>query len=143
MNNAVLSSTASNVNWLLRQFATNTTGVAHAIAVSSDGLLMAVSSDMDRSNADRLAAIITGMRSLADGSSRLLNAGPVQQVIIELGSAFFFVASISGGSALGVVASKDSDLGHVGYEIALLVDRVGPQLTPELITELKNNLGGL
>lgn len=143
MNNAVLSSTASNVNWLLRQFATNTTGVAHAIAVSSDGLLMAVSSDMDRATADRLAAIITGMRSLADGSARLLGAGAVQQVIVELGNAFFFVASISGGAALGVVSSKESDLGQVGYEIALLVDRVGPQLTPELITELKNNLGGL
>jgi uncharacterized protein len=143
MNSPTLSSNATNVNWLLGQFAANTTGVEHAVAVSSDGLLMAISSDMDRSAADRLAAIITGMRSLADGSSRLLAAGPVQQVIVELGSAFFFVASISGGAALGVVASKDSDLGHVGYEIAMLVDRVGAQLSPELIAELKNNLGGL
>jgi uncharacterized protein len=143
MNNSTLSSSATNVNWLLGQFASNTTGVEHAVAVSSDGLLMAISSDMDRSAADRLAAIITGLRSLADGSARLLAAGPVQQVIVELGSAFFFVASISGGAALGVVASKDSDLGHVGYEIAMLVDRVGAQLSPELIAELKNNLGGL
>ena len=138
-----LSTTASNVNWLLNQFASNTVGVEDALAVSSDGLLMALSSTMDRSSADRMAAIITGMRSLAEGSARLLRAGAVQQVIVELGTKFFFVASISGGAALGVVASKDCDLGHVGYEIALLVDRVGSQLTPELITELKNSVGGL
>ena len=143
MNSPLLSTTASNVNWLLSQFAANTTGVEHAIAVSSDGLLMAISSDMDRATADRIAAIITGMRSLAEGTSRLLNAGGVQQVIVELGVSFFFVASISGGAALGVVAEKNCDLGHVGYEIALLVERVGSQLTPELIAELKSSVGGL
>jgi hypothetical protein len=39
-----------------------------------------------------------------------------------------------------VVAARDSDLGQVGFEIALLVERVGAQLTPALITELKNSL---
>ena len=143
MKSTYLSPNASNVNWLLSQFTVNTVGVREAIAVSSDGLLMAISSEMDRATADRLAAIVTGMRSLAEGSARLLNADGVQQVIIELGNVFFFVASISGGSILGVVADKNCDLGQVGYEIALLVDRVGGQLTPELVTELKNAVGGL
>jgi uncharacterized protein len=143
MNTTYLSSGATNVNWLLGQFASSTADIEHAIAVSSDGLLMAISSEMERSAADRLGAIVTGMRSLAEGSSRLLDAGGVQQVIVELGRSYFFVASISGGAALGVVASKTCDLGHVAYEITMLVDRVGAQLTPELITELKNSVGGL
>jgi hypothetical protein len=39
-----------------------------------------------------------------------------------------------------VVASKNCDLGLVGYETTMLVERVGAVLTPELITELKANL---
>ena len=50
------------------------------------------------------------------------------------------VSAISGGSTLGVVTARDCDLGLVGFEITLLVERVGAQLTPTLISELKNSL---
>jgi hypothetical protein len=36
------------------------------------------------------------------------------------------------------VCGKQCDLGLVSYEMAMLVQRVGHQLTPELITELTN-----
>ncbi len=39
-----------------------------------------------------------------------------------------------------MVTSRYCDLGLVGYETAMLVERVGAVLTPELITELKANL---
>jgi uncharacterized protein len=135
-----LSSQVRNVNWLMTRFVSDTVGVEQAIAVSSDGLLMAISSNLDRASADKLAAIVTGMRSLSDGAARVLGKGGVNQVLIEMRQAYLFVASISGGSSLGVVAAKNADLGLVGYEITLLVQRVGSQLTPELITELKNSL---
>ena len=51
-----------------------------------------------------------------------------------------FVGAISDGSTLGVVTTKNCDLGLVGYEIAMLVERVGAQLTPGLVIELKNSL---
>ena len=140
---ATLSNQASNVNWLMSRFVGDTVGVEQAIAVSADGLLMAISSNLDRANADKLAAIVTGMRSLSDGAARVLGKGGLNQVIIEMRSAYLFVSAISGGSTIGVVASKTCDLGLVGYEITLLVQRVGAQLTPELITELKNSLSGL
>jgi uncharacterized protein len=135
-----LSSQVRNVNWLMTRFVSDTVGVEQAIAVSSDGLLMAISSNLDRGSADKLAAIVTGMRSLSDGASRVLGKGGVNQVLIEMRQAYLFIATISGGSSLGVVAAKNADLGLVGYEITLLVQRVGTQLTPELITELKNSL---
>jgi predicted regulator of Ras-like GTPase activity (Roadblock/LC7/MglB family) len=62
------------------------------------------------------------------------------QVLVEMANAYMFVSSISGGSTLGVVTVRDCDLGLVGFEITLLVERVGAQLTPTLITELKNSL---
>ena len=61
-------------------------------------------------------------------------------LLVEMQSAYLFVSAISGGSTLGIVTSRDCDLGLVGFEITLLVERVGSQLTPTLITELKNSL---
>jgi len=138
-----LSHEANSVNWLMVNFVERTPGVDQAVAVSSDGLLLAMSATLDRNSADRLAAIITGMRALSHGASNELRQGPVVQVLVEMSNAYLFVSSISGGSTLGVIAAKSCDLGLVGYEIAMLVDRVGAQLTPGLVIELKNSLVGV
>jgi hypothetical protein len=135
-----LSDKANNVNWLMTNFVRSTPGVEQALAVSSDGLLIALSSQLERSSADKVAAIITGMRALAHGAAIELGKGQVMQVLVEMASSYLFVAAISGGSTLGVVAARDCDLGLVGYEITLLVERVGAQLSPALISELKNAL---
>ncbi len=135
-----LSDKAQNVNWLMTNFVRSTPGVEQAVAVSSDGLLIAMSTQLERGAVEKLAAIITGIRALAHGAANELAKGQVLQVIIEMGHAFMFVSAISGGSTLGVVAARDCDLGLVGYEITLLVERVGSQLTPTLVSELKNAL---
>ena len=132
-----LSEKANNVNWLMANFVRSTPGVEQAMAVSSDGLLIALSSQLERASADKMAAIITGMRALAHGGANELAK---VQVLVEMANAYMFVSSISGGSTLGVVTVRDCDLGLVGFEITLLVERVGAQLTPTLITELKNSL---
>jgi uncharacterized protein len=131
-----LSTSATNFNWLISSFLKKTAGVEQGVIVSSDGILMATA-ELDQRSAERVAAIVTGMRSLADGASILLKRGDLNRVIIEMGTAFLLVAAISDGSALGIVCDKRADLGHISYEMTLLVDRVGTQLTPELVTELK------
>ena len=135
-----LSEKANNVNWLMANFVQGTPGVDQAVAVSSDGLLIALSSQLERASADKMAAIITGIRALSHGAANELAKGQVLQVLVEMQGAYLFVSAISGGSTLGVVAAKDCDLGLVGFEITLLVERVGAQLTPTLISELKNAL---
>ena len=47
------------------------------------------------------------------------------------------IAALADGSCLAVVATSNCDVGLVGYEMALLVERVGPTLTPELREELR------
>jgi uncharacterized protein len=47
--------------------------------------------------------------------------------------------SISDGSCLAVLASPTSDIGQIGYEMTLLVDKVGRVLTPELRAELQGS----
>ena len=135
-----LSDKANNVNWLMASFVRSTPGVEQAVAVSSDGLLIALSSQLERASADKMAAIITGMRALAHGAANELTKGQVRQVLVEMQSAYLFISAISGGSTIGVVTTRDCDLGLVGFEITLLVERVGAQLSPTLITELKNSL---
>ncbi len=128
------------MNWLLTSFATNTPGVELIVVVSSDGLLMGNSSNLDRASADTLAAIVSGLRSLSDGAGRVIGKGSVSQVVVEMRLGYLLASSIGGGSSLGVVASKSCDLGVVGFEMVLLVERVGRQLTPELVSELKSGL---
>jgi predicted regulator of Ras-like GTPase activity (Roadblock/LC7/MglB family) len=135
-----LSGSARNFNWLLSNFVRDVVGVREAIAVSSDGFLLAGSAGRERDGVEQFAAIISGLTSLTNGAGHLLNCGDVEQVIVEMRAGVLFVSSISDGSALGVLAEKDCDMGLIGYEMTLLLDRVGSTLTPALVTELKNAL---
>ena len=111
-----------------RASSTTTPGVTDAVAVSSDGLLMAMSSSLERAGAEQLAAIIAGMTSLAESTARCFALGEVDQVIIAMQEGYLFVSSVSDGSSLGVVADRRCDVGAVGYQMTLLVERVGAAL---------------
>lgn len=127
-------------HWLLEQFSANTAGVLEAIAVSSDGFLLASSSGAARENAEQLAAVTAGLASLTRGAAEMFNMDGVEQVLIEMTRGHMFISTISDGSSLAVLADKRADLGMVGYEMALMVDRVGAVLSPELVHRLKNTL---
>jgi predicted regulator of Ras-like GTPase activity (Roadblock/LC7/MglB family) len=122
--------TTQDLGWLLANFADRVPGVAHAVAVSADGLLLASSRDLPRDRADQLAAIASGLVSLTQGAARCFEGGAVLQTVVEMDNGFLFLMSISDGSSFGVLASRSCDVGQVGYEMALLVDRVGDALTP-------------
>ena len=136
-----LSAEAQNFNWLLGKFAAETAGVLEAIAVSSDGLLMAMSAGQERAGADRLAAIISGITSLAGGAARAYQLGGLNKVIVDMAHGYLLVSAISSGSVLGVIAAKTANLGNIAYEMTLFSTRAGAALTPQLINELKNSLG--
>jgi predicted regulator of Ras-like GTPase activity (Roadblock/LC7/MglB family) len=119
-----------NISWLLNNFSYQVPGVAHVVAVSADGLLLAATQDLPEERSDQLAAITAGVISLTDGASRVFDGGPIRQTIIEMDAGYLFLMSVSDGSALAVLAARSCDVGQVGYEMALLVDRVGNALTP-------------
>jgi predicted regulator of Ras-like GTPase activity (Roadblock/LC7/MglB family) len=133
-----LSQEAKTFNWLLDTFTSGTAGVREAIAVSSDGLLMAVSGTRDRSNAERLAAVVSGMTSLAGGAASCYELGTLNRVIVDMSEGYLLLSSISSGSVLGVVAERSANLGTVAYEMTLFSSKAGGALTPVLINELKN-----
>ena len=120
-----LSAEAQNFNWLLGKFAAETAGVLEAIAVSSDGLLMAMSAGP----------------FLAGGAARAYQLGTLNKVIVDMAHGYLLVSAISSGSVLGVIAAKTANLGNIAYEMTLFATRAGAALTPQLINELKNSLG--
>ena len=135
-----LSTEAANFGWLLDNFVKTVSGVRHTLVVSADGLLMAMSENLERTSVDQLAAIVSGMSSLTRGAARQLNSGNVRQSIIEMDDAFMFLMNVSNGSVLGAVADATCDVGLIGYEMALLVSRTEATLTPQLISEMRGNL---
>ncbi len=139
-NGLTASAEVRNFNWLLSSFVDATPGVTDAVAVSSDGLLMAMSSSLERAGAEQLSAIIAGMTSLADSTARCFALGELEQVIVAMQEGYLFVSSVSDGSSLGVVADKRCDVGAVGYQMTLLVERVGAALSPSLVAELKESV---
>jgi uncharacterized protein len=136
-----LSSEAQQFNWLLSQFAANTPEVIDAIAVSSDGLLIATSNRLSRDDADRLAAITSAIISLALGAGKVYDMGTPNKVIIDLDGGYLLVSSISAGSTLGVLTSRQANLGNLAYEMAVFANRAGEVLSPQLIEELKVAVG--
>lgn len=130
----------ANINWLIANFVNAVPGVTECVVVSADGLPIAMSPGLDRASGDRFAAVASGLVGLANGASQGFNGGSVHEVIIEMENTFIFVTGISDGSSLAVVATADCDVGLVGYEMAVLVERAGSVLTPQLRAELQTAL---
>ncbi|TDU05482.1 hypothetical protein EDD99_3998 [Streptomyces sp. 846.5] len=134
------SSDTQTFNWLLANFVRNTDGVRDAVAVSSDGLLIAVSEGLGRTDADHLSAVVSGLASLARSASRRYDFDGMKLLMIEMRRGFLLVSAVTDGSCVGVLADSTAELGLVGYEMAVLADRAGDLLTPALIADLRQVL---
>ena len=135
-----LSQEARDLSWLISAFADRVPGVAHAVVVSSDGLLVAVSQHLPRDLADKLAAVTSGLVSITSGAAQMFDGDEVKQTVVEMGHGYFLVMSIRDGSILATLAARDADIGVVGYEMARLAKQAGELLTPALRAELQQAL---
>jgi hypothetical protein len=124
---------------LVTDFTERVPGVAHAIVVSADGLLLSSSTRLPGDRADQLAAVASGLGSLTQGAARCFEAGTVRETVVEMERGVMLLMAISDGSSLAVLAAPNCDIGQVAYEMALLVERVGQMLTPELRAELQGS----
>ncbi len=114
-----------SLDWLVTRFVEQVTDAAHAILVSADGLLMAASASIPGERAEQVAAVSSGLASLAVGAARLFDGGAVLQTVVEMEQGYLMLMSVGDGSNLAVLTQESADIGQVGYEMALLVDRVG------------------
>jgi predicted regulator of Ras-like GTPase activity (Roadblock/LC7/MglB family) len=120
---------SANLTWLLDDLVERVPTAKQAVVLSADGLMMGASAGIGREDAEHLSAMAAGFQSLAKGASRHFRAGPVRQTVVEMESAFLFVTAAGQGACLAVLASSDADLGLIAYEMAMLVTRVGQNMS--------------
>jgi predicted regulator of Ras-like GTPase activity (Roadblock/LC7/MglB family) len=119
----------SGLNWLLDDLVDRVPSVQRSVVLSVDGLMMGASKGLSQEDAEHLSAVAAGFQSLARGAGRHFGGGPVRQTIIEMESAFLFVTAAGRGACLAVLAEADADIGLIAYEMAMLVQRVGANLS--------------
>ncbi|MCV7355616.1 roadblock/LC7 domain-containing protein [Mycolicibacterium fluoranthenivorans] len=120
-----MTTTRESLDWLVSKFAHEVSGVTHAVLVSADGLLMAASEHMPIERADQLAAVASGLASLSTGAAQLFEGGHVMQSIVEMENGYLLLMRVGDGSNLATLAARSCDIGQIGYEMAILVERVG------------------
>lgn len=120
---------AGDLDWLLDDLVERVPTAHQAVVLSADGLLMSASRGLGREDAEHLSAMAAGFQSLAKGASRHFAAGPVRQTIVEMESAYLFVTAAGQGACLAILSAADADIGLIAYEMAMLVTRVGQNLT--------------
>lgn len=123
------STSSGELNWLLDDLISRVASVQQAVILSNDGLVVAASQGLSREDAEHLSAVAAGFQSLARGAGRHFGGGAVRQTVVEMESAFLFVTAAGQGTCLAVMSSADADVGHIAYEMAMLVKRVGQHLT--------------
>jgi predicted regulator of Ras-like GTPase activity (Roadblock/LC7/MglB family) len=121
---------SSNLDWLLTNFARRVPHIAYALAVSVDGLALAATEGLPADEADRLAAITSGLVSLTLGAAASLSTGRVRQTVVDMDGGVLLIMAVGDRAHLAVLASPGCDLGQTGYETALLAQRVATALEP-------------
>lgn len=120
----------NDLSWLLSDFARRIPEVTHAIAVSVDGLALAFTG-LGRDDADRLAAIASGIVNLLSGAAQLIESDPVEHSLTAMEGGYMFSMAVSSGASLLVTTTREADIGEVSYMMAELINQVGDALTPD------------
>lgn len=123
--------------WLVDDFVDRVHGATHALILSADGLPLAESSSVSNDEAEQLAAISSGVLSLAQNSAALFNKGSCEQIIIRLSEGYFLFMGIGSGAGLAVLTSSEAQMRVVAYEMTQFVENTGHALTPEVRADLR------
>lgn len=126
-----------NFDWLVDDFVGRVHGVTHALILSADGLPLAGSSTVSTDEGEQLAAISSGVLSLAHNGAAMFEKGSCEQIIIRLTEGYFLFMGIGTGAGLAVLTSSEAQMRVVAYEMTQFVENVGHALTPEVRADLR------
>ncbi|QGK69774.1 roadblock/LC7 domain-containing protein [Allosaccharopolyspora coralli] len=126
-----------NFDWLVDDFVGRVHGVTHALILSADGLPLAGSSTVSTDEGEQLAAISSGVLSLAHNGAAMFEKGTCEQIIIRLTEGYFLFMGIGTGAGLAVLTSSEAQMRVVAYEMTQFVENVGHALTPEVRADLR------
>ncbi|WP_454197883.1 roadblock/LC7 domain-containing protein [Nocardia sp. Marseille-Q1738] len=126
------TSPATGLGWLLDELVNGLTGARSAVLLSSDGLLLGHSNQLDRTDAERFCAMASALHSLSRSVGHHFDAGGVSQTVVELDRAVLFVTAAGANACLALLASEDADMGMVAYQMNQTVQRVGTHLSVDM-----------
>jgi uncharacterized protein len=115
---------------LISDFTERVPEVLHALVVSSDGVPVAVSDRIDPDQLEKLAALTSGLISLAAGAARISDGGAVTQALVAMERGTLVIMAIDDGSSLTVLTTATADLDLIAYEMTMLVAQAGSILSP-------------
>lgn len=128
---------SADFRWLVDDLVERVHGVTHALILSADGLPLVQSSSVGDDEAEQLAAISSGMLSLAHNSAMLFGKGSCEQIIVRLSQGYFLFMGIGSGAGLAVLTSSEAQMRVVAYEMTQFVENAGHVLTPEVRSDLR------
>jgi predicted regulator of Ras-like GTPase activity (Roadblock/LC7/MglB family) len=103
----------------------------HAILLSADGLLMAHSERIGRDDAERHAAGMSGLQSLARGSAEFCGDPHTtwRQTVSEFDGGYVFLVAAGPGAYLAVSTTERVDMEAISFRLQELVQRLGKELS--------------
>ncbi|TVT44301.1 roadblock/LC7 domain-containing protein [Amycolatopsis rhizosphaerae] len=140
MTDEHLRPAGQDFSWLINDFVRKVHGVSHALIMSADGFPLTASEAMNTVESEQLAAIASGLLSLAGNSAALFDKGGCEEIIIRLTHGYFLFMGIDTGAGLAVLTSPECDMKVVAYEMTQFVTHAGHALTPEARADLRRVL---
>ncbi|MBC3193457.1 roadblock/LC7 domain-containing protein [Pseudonocardia sp. C8] len=134
------ASSSREFGWLVNEFVSRVHGVTHALVLSADGFPLAASDTVSTDDAEQLAAIASGLLSLAHNSAALFDKGGCEQIMIRMTRGYFLFMGIGAGAGIAVLTAPGCDMKVVGYEMTQFVRNAGHALTPEVRADLRRVL---
>jgi predicted regulator of Ras-like GTPase activity (Roadblock/LC7/MglB family) len=113
----------------------------HAVLLSADGLLMAHSERISVDDAERHAAGMAGLQSLARAGAEFCNNAETiwRQTVTEFDDGYVFLVAAGPGAYLAVSATENVDMEAVSFRLQELVQRLGKELS----TPPRGDVGGV
>lgn len=99
--------------------------VEGAVLLSSDGLVVAASSEIDQEHAEHLSAVVAGVQGLARGACRRFDGGELLQSVIEMDEVLLFMVPAGDDGCLAALSGAGADAGAVSYAVTELAERIG------------------
>jgi|GEM_PF-902601 predicted regulator of Ras-like GTPase activity (Roadblock/LC7/MglB family) len=121
-----MTSGGLGLDGLLGEFVAGTPGARHALVLSGEGLKLGLSPGLPVDRADHLAAIASGIQSLARGASGQFGdgSGGVRQSMTEFHGGTLFIVAAGPGAHLAVIGEEFADAGTIGRGMGSLAETV-------------------
>ncbi|MFF2650700.1 roadblock/LC7 domain-containing protein [Streptomyces sp. NPDC058045] len=114
--------------------------VLGAVVVTQDGVFRCMSgwnlradseqeaAEARRQHGERLAAIASGMSSLAVQQAGYQSGGPVLRTVVEMESGWCVTSRAGSHCVIALYATKEANLGALGFEVTELANQLGDML---------------